>query len=421
MNIRNGYNVLSVLLIIIMISFLLIGCDVYKSKESKAYINEIKQLSDEFEDKSKLANNTSRMSLTPVISDMQDIKREVNNLNAPKNAKKLVELQGLVSEYMDSIIDGFMLFQSQESDSIVLGKFETAIINKQLVEDKLFEIENPKEYKKLNSETTETKKLDTSGKIAFFSRRDGGNEKTYVMNADGTGVTRLTNNEKTDWAPDWSPDGNKIVFTSARDVNDQIYAMNSDGSDQVRLTNNDADDKWPAWSPDGNKIAFTSSRDGNSEIYVMNSDGSNIVRLTNNFAEDLWPTWSPNNTRIAFESDRDGNSEIYVMNSDGSSQVRLTNSDAADSQPAWSPDGSKIAFISSIDNTQIYVMNPDGSSTIRLTNINDTNAGPAWSPDSSWIAFSSSSDSSHGIYVMSSDGSSITSITTDDDGHPAWH
>ena len=81
MNIRNGYNVLSVLLIIIMISFLLLGCDVYKSKESKEYINEIKQLSDEFKDKLELASNTSRIALTPVLSDMQDIKREVNNLN----------------------------------------------------------------------------------------------------------------------------------------------------------------------------------------------------------------------------------------------------------------------------------------------------------------------------------------------------
>ena len=110
---------------------------------------------------------------------------------------------------MDSIIDGFMLFQAQESDSIILAKFETAIINKQLVEDKLFEIENPKEYKKLNSETTEAKYLDTSGKIAFFSKRDG-NEKIYVMNADGTGIIRLTNNEKTDRAPDWSPNGKKL-------------------------------------------------------------------------------------------------------------------------------------------------------------------------------------------------------------------
>ena len=375
MNTRNGYRVLSVLIIIIMTSFLLMGCDVYKSKESKEYINEIKQLSDKFEDKFKLANNTSRMSLTPILSDMQDIKREVNNLEPPKNAKKLVDLQGLVSEYMDSIISGFMLFQAQESDSVVSDQFETAIMNKQLAVDKLFEIENPKEYKKLNSETTEAKKLDKSGKIIFFSRRDG-NEKIYVMNTDGTGAIRLTNNEKTDWAPDWSPDGNKIVFTSSRDGNDQIYIMNSDGTDQTRLTNNNANDKWAAWSPDGSKIAFTSDRDGNSEIYVINSDGSNIIRLTNN--------------------------------------------DAEDSQPAWSPDGSKIAFLSRIDNAQIYVINTDGSSATKLTTINGTNAGPAWSPDGNWIAFSSSSDTGHGIHIMRSNGNNIISITTDDDGHPDW-
>src|SRR5262245_49125199 len=66
----------------------------------------------------------------------------------------------------------------------------------------------------------------------------------------------------------------RIAFTSKRDGNNEIYVMNADGSGQTNLTNNPASDAGPAWSPDGRQIAFGSFRDGNGEIYVMNADGS---------------------------------------------------------------------------------------------------------------------------------------------------
>jgi len=61
--------------------------------------------------------------------------------------------------------------------------------------------------------------------------------------------------------------------------------MNSDGSGQTRLTDNNAADFGPSWSPDGTKITFVSERDGNREIYVMNADGSGQTRLTTMWAE----------------------------------------------------------------------------------------------------------------------------------------
>jgi len=62
----------------------------------------------------------------------------------------------------------------------------------------------------------------------------------------------------------------KIAFASNREGKFEIYVMNADGSEQTNLTNNPADDEYPSWSPDGNKIAFASKRDGNSEVYIMN-------------------------------------------------------------------------------------------------------------------------------------------------------
>ena len=130
----------------------------------------------------------------------------------------------------------------------------------------------------------------------------------YVMNADGSEVTPFNNNRGSD--PTWSPDGQRIAFTSYRDRNHEIYVMNADGSGVARLTDNDAADWDPAWSPDGQRIAFYSDRDdgnnrsdGDYDIYVMNADGSGVARLTDNGASDL--AWSPDGERIAFYSDRD--------------------------------------------------------------------------------------------------------------------
>ena len=82
-----------------------------------------------------------------------------------------------------------------------------------------------------------------------------------------------------DQNPDLEAEG-VIAFTSARDGNNEIYVMNADGSGQTRLTDHSALDMSPEWSPDGRKIAFMSYRNGDSDIFVMNSDGTDPVCLT---------------------------------------------------------------------------------------------------------------------------------------------
>ena len=251
-----------------------------------------------------------------------------------------------------------------------------------------------------------------SGRIAFESERDG-NVEIYVMNADGTGLTNLTNNAAGDWIPVWSPDGSQIAFASGRDgISTEIYVMNADGTSQTRLTSNSAGDWWPAWSPDGSQIAFESERDGNGEIYVMNTDGTSQTRLTSNPARDFSPAWSPDGSQIAFASDRDGNDEIYVMNADGTGQTRLTNNPGRDISPAWSPDGFQIAFEWERDGQfEVYVMNRDGTGQTNLTNNPSGDHKPAWSPDGSHIAFHSYRDGQFEIYVMNADGTNQTRLT----------
>ena len=72
--------------------------------------------------------------------------------------------------------------------------------------------------------------------------------------------------------------------------------MNADGGGQTRVTNSPADDFEPAWSPDGQKLAFTSDRDGNREVYLMNADGSGQTNRTNNAAIDQQPDWQTTNS-----------------------------------------------------------------------------------------------------------------------------
>jgi len=252
-------------------------------------------------------------------------------------------------------------------------------------------------------------------RLAFQSDRSG-NWEIYVLQADGSGGSRLTNNADADMSPAWSPGGRHLAFQSDRGGGWSIYTMNADGTEVTRLATALPDGEEPAWSPDGSRLALVSRSDGNAEIYVVNADGSGLLRLTENAADDEHPSWSPDGTRLAFASERDGNWEIYTMNADGTGVARLTDHPAADRSPAWSPDGGSIAFVSERDgNAEIYRMDVEGNHLRRLTQEPAEDGDPAWSPEGK-LAFRSERDGDAEIYQMDADGGQVRPLTRDPSG-----
>ena len=191
-------------------------------------------------------------------------------------------------------------------------------------------------------------------KIVFTSDRDGSRKsEIWVMNADGTNLIKLTTNLQLgsdlggpfysfDRNPSWSPDGTKIAFSTNRDgiANPEIYLMNADGSNQTRLTNNSAQDEVPSWLPDGQHISFFSRGEGRNGIYVIDTNGANDHQLTDSGYESAW---SPDGQRIAttdFDPQAMSAMAIYLADSNGSNRIKLTNNGTIDSRmPAWQRTG----------------------------------------------------------------------------------
>jgi len=233
----------------------------------------------------------------------------------------------------------------------------------------------------------------------------------FVMDVDGTGEAHLTRGS----SGTWSPDGKNVAFHAsasglgqpikadpgAATSDSDIFVLNVDDvltgvAQPKNITNNpDAIDDDPDWSPDGQQIVFT-SHDVNdnamnsvtAEIYVMNADGTGApTRLTYNAEEERAPAWSPDGTRIAFMCRRGlpapgavlQTFEICVMNADGSGQLKLTTNTVNELTPSWSPDGQQIAFHRLVSGRfQIWLMNADGTGLAQLTNTVGINAFANW-------------------------------------------
>ena len=135
---------------------------------------------------------------------------------------------------------------------------------------------------------------------------DGPNLDIFVMNEDGSlPWNQLTFDALGNNGPRFSPDGRKIAFQSARDGNTEIYVMNADGTEQTRLTNYPGSDAFPNWAPDGQKIIFhrqvfdLEHPGGVNQLFIMNADGSDQTQITFPPTTNMFPAWGPGHVRLA--------------------------------------------------------------------------------------------------------------------------
>lgn len=262
--------------------------------------------------------------------------------------------------------------------------------------------------------------LDGSGGglITFENEKIGNFDyELYVMNADGSALTKLTDNPAFDGGPSFSPDAKKIAFTSTRNGKMDIYIydleafMNGDVTEPVRLTN-EGNNYCPAWAPDNSAIAFTTDREGGFKIYKMSIDGSN-QQLFIDLPDAFNPAWSADSKKLVFNAKADGSNELHKIDSDGENIVRLTNHNGDDQFADWSPDGETIAYSRNEMNTQFYICSIDknGENFVELLVSYDSDEYPIWSPDGSQILCRSSITGSDQLIIMDKDGSNSKAVT----------
>ena len=275
-------------------------------------------------------------------------------------------------------------------------------------------------------------------------------EEIATVRADGSEYTILTNEEGLDVAPEYSPDGSQIAFTSSRSMPpgfpgeprfySELYLMDADGSNVRQVTFSEGViDFQPAWSPDGRQIVIargpgTAPPEGQltapTDLWIIDLPSGQELQLTDSPETwEGWPDWSPDGKRIAFEGDmaEPGNSDVYTIRTDGSDLQRLTSQASYEGDAHYSPDGRWIVFDSDrTGNVDVFVMRDDGAPVRQLTDDPGEDFAGGYSADGKFIAFSSDRDSTSGIpdiFRMRANGTQETNLTNTPDViefDPTW-
>ena len=221
-------------------------------------------------------------------------------------------------------------------------------------------------------------KFRASGKERRYSWDYDAAMDIFSANRDGSNLTQLTDTPGYDAEASYSPDGQHIVFCSLRDAYPknqlspkelkqlevdpayfgEIYIMNADGSNQTRLTDAPGYDGGPFFTPDGQHIVWRHfTPDGSqADIYTMRIDGSNVQRLTD-FESMSWaPYFHPSGAYVIFASNKLGfsNFELYLVDASGRHEpIRVTSTDGFDGLPVFSPDGKRLCWTSNRNSQEV--------------------------------------------------------------------
>jgi hypothetical protein len=253
-----------------------------------------------------------------------------------------------------------------------------------------------------------------NGLIAFVrSAGDGLGEEIYLIGPDGrTGESvlfadpGLVHYEQLTW----SPDGRRLAFVgipAAGNGSTEIYTIEADGSNLVQITQNDVDDDSPAWSPDGTRLALRVDEvdpgtPGDSKVVITPVVGPGVTVL----GPGSNPVWSPDGLLVAMTVAEGGSSRIWVQEPDGGGRRQVAGISVASAPPSWSPDGRLLVVSSS----GLSVVEVTSGSLMRLTS--EPGSTPTWSIGGS-IAFATTGSASPGVFVVDADGSGLRRVPGD--------
>ena len=257
-------------------------------------------------------------------------------------------------------------------------------------------------------------------RVVFVSESGPKNQRAKrlgVMDYDGAGLQYLTDSSSIVLAPRFSPNGDRVLFTSYASGFPEIYLMDV-GSLQTRNLGQVPGTMTfaPRFAPDGRTVVFSLEQGGNTDIYTVDTESGSLNQLTNAPSIETAPSFSPDGSQIVFESDRSGTQQVYVMSAGGGEPQRVSNGQGRYGTPVWSPRGDLIAFTKQNEGRfHIGVMRTDGSEE-RLLTASFLDEGPTWAPNGRVIMFTRQGAGAEGqpaLYSVDVSGRNLRQITTE--------
>jgi Tol biopolymer transport system component len=248
----------------------------------------------------------------------------------------------------------------------------------------------------------------------------------FVLTPGQAGRRQITSSDS-DVLPKWSHDRKRIALTRlGADIN-TAYVLNADGSGLTKIADGVTGGRM-TWSMDDRRLAFVRQVDGVNQIFVAEPGGSAPVQLTRSADEKDDPTWLADGRHITYWVKHDGARQIYALDvADPREPGRLiAGPDAGPvNDPAPSPDGKFVLYTRETGpgTSDIWMIGTDGSNPHRVIGHPERDMDPAWSPDGSWFAFVRGELNRPTIVVARVDGTGETTLTTGNarEGHPNWY
>jgi TolB protein len=261
--------------------------------------------------------------------------------------------------------------------------------------------------------------------VSETGTKDARQKRLAIMDYDGANIQFLTDSSAIVLAPRFSPDGNRVLYTSYETGYPRIYVLDVGSVQRRVLESQDGTMSFaPRFAPDGQTIVYSLSQGGNTDIYSMNISSGQTSRLTSAPSIETAPSFSPDGSRIVFESDRSGSQQLYIMLAGGGEPQRISFGPGRYGTPVWSPRGDLIAFTKqNAGRFHIGVMRTDGAEE-RLLTASFLDEGPTWAPNGRVIMFTRETQGADGrstLYSVDISGRNLRPVRTPDGGSdPSW-